>query len=353
LARIMTSSSTDSPPEVVFGMPTYRHVGKLPETLDSLLGQTVARIAIVAVDDGSDDGTFEMLRRYAAKDPRLTVYRNDRRLGYTRNANRALALAREAHPEAAFFAWGSDHDVWHPRWVEKTLACLKENPEAPIAWTWFDRIDADGTVVSTRNLALGRGASADVADRMRFAASEVAASSCLHGLIRLDALDRTGGLCLALVPDRLLIAELGTVGPFAQVEEVLWSRRYFGLVSRQRQRRASFPDGGAHFTYLPITVQHFLVLARDYAWRGLGRPRIGRLRGLRLAYAYAHERVRSLTERRLASRKKARDQRAKDRQRAAKQRRRDLKAAGRATLGTRLRGLRKRLARAGKTSSRS
>ena len=49
----------------------------LPKCLESLIGQTFCDIDIVAVENCSTDGTLEILRQYAAKDPRIMVLISD------------------------------------------------------------------------------------------------------------------------------------------------------------------------------------------------------------------------------------------------------------------------------------
>jgi cellulose synthase/poly-beta-1,6-N-acetylglucosamine synthase-like glycosyltransferase len=60
-------------PKVSVLMPCYNAGETLPEALESLACQTLADFEIVVVDDGSEDGTPEILRSWAARDPRLRV----------------------------------------------------------------------------------------------------------------------------------------------------------------------------------------------------------------------------------------------------------------------------------------
>ncbi|WP_127479196.1 bifunctional glycosyltransferase/CDP-glycerol:glycerophosphate glycerophosphotransferase [Nocardioides pantholopis] len=74
-------------------VPVYNVAAYLPECLDSLLGQTLRDLEVVAVDDGSTDGSLAILEEYAARDPRLRVLaQNNTGQGIARNE--AVALAR-------------------------------------------------------------------------------------------------------------------------------------------------------------------------------------------------------------------------------------------------------------------
>ena len=77
------------------------------------------------VDDCSSDETAEIVARYAGDDERIHFSRNDRRLGLVGNWRRAFELANELHPDLDYFAWGSDHDAWHPRWLESLVPELE------------------------------------------------------------------------------------------------------------------------------------------------------------------------------------------------------------------------------------
>jgi CDP-glycerol glycerophosphotransferase (TagB/SpsB family) len=76
-------------------VPVYNVASYLPECLDSLLGQSLADLEVIAVDDGSTDGCLEILRRYAAADPRLRVLTQENSgQGAARNLGVAEARGR-------------------------------------------------------------------------------------------------------------------------------------------------------------------------------------------------------------------------------------------------------------------
>lgn len=59
--------------EVSIIVPVYNGEKLLPRCLDSLLGQTLADVEILCVDDASTDGTGRVLAEYAARDARVRV----------------------------------------------------------------------------------------------------------------------------------------------------------------------------------------------------------------------------------------------------------------------------------------
>ena len=55
-------------------MPVYNSQEFLEQAMDSLLGQSLKEIEIIAVDDGSTDGSLEILKKYKKEDYRVSVY---------------------------------------------------------------------------------------------------------------------------------------------------------------------------------------------------------------------------------------------------------------------------------------
>ncbi len=74
-------------PKVSIIIPVYNVEAYLRQCLDSVVGQTLREIEIICVDDGSTDGSAEILREYAAKDRRVKVLLHEHtNAGAARNA---------------------------------------------------------------------------------------------------------------------------------------------------------------------------------------------------------------------------------------------------------------------------
>lgn len=82
----------DLGPKVSVILPVYNVARYLRRCLDSVVAQTLRDIEIIAVDDGSTDGSGEILEEYAARDPRFSVIRQENAgAGAARNAGLARA----------------------------------------------------------------------------------------------------------------------------------------------------------------------------------------------------------------------------------------------------------------------
>lgn len=271
-----------------FGVPVYNHAEYMEGAVVSLLAQTRRDLAIVIVDDGSTDATPEIGARLAQADPRVTYVRNERRLGLLANWRRAYALARELHPEARYFAWGSDHDLWEPTWLERLVDALEAQPAAVHAYPLTIRIGADGRPLREG----GRSARVDSVSRNRFqrlarVMLSTQSGSAVYGLFRADALPLAGVYRNVVAADRLLLSELALQGPTVVVPEPLWRRRFRKAVTEERQVEVAFPDGAAPFLMrLPLWVQHASVLSLRLRAGGSSRPALSAGEALVFGIAY-------------------------------------------------------------------
>lgn len=102
-----------------------RDVGR---AVDSILGQTWRDFEFIVIDDGSNDGTDEVLAEY--RDPRLRVVRQQN-TGLTIALNRGLALAR-----GQYVARMDGDDVSMPTRLEKQVAYLEANPACVLVGCW-------------------------------------------------------------------------------------------------------------------------------------------------------------------------------------------------------------------------
>ncbi|MDP9201676.1 MAG: glycosyltransferase [Gemmatimonadota bacterium] len=115
-------------------IPTYNRADLLRLTLQSVLGQTVAPLEVIVVDDGSTDHTAQVCAEFGDF------------VQYLRQKNQRLPAARNAGIRAARGEWialcDSD-DLWQPHKLEMQLAALNATGAA---WsiTDFGIIDPDG-----------------------------------------------------------------------------------------------------------------------------------------------------------------------------------------------------------------
>jgi hypothetical protein len=292
------------PVRAVFGLPLYNGAAHLAEALESLLSQTASDFAIVLADDRSTDETPEIAARYAALDSRISYASNDERLGLARNWKNVFERCVEAFPDAEFFAWASDHDVWHPRWLERLTAALDESPRATLA---FPDVALLRPGAELRLLSTTRDTS-DVVGTFplvnRVIRGGLSRGNMVYGLFRADAVRSAGGFRQVLVPDKLLVAEVALQGPTVRVPELLWYRRPTASFEVARQRRALFPDGRPVVARLPWPFAHGAWIAWDVA-RGRLSPAVAPRRAAPVAGIYVGLNLLAIAEKRLRRARKS------------------------------------------------
>ncbi len=106
-------------------VPVYNTLPYLPKCLDTLLGQTLRRIEIVCIDDGSTDGSSELLDSYAEKDDRLVVL-HQANAGVSAARNKGLDHARGT------FVLFVDSDDYIERYACEKLVNVAERDNADI-----------------------------------------------------------------------------------------------------------------------------------------------------------------------------------------------------------------------------
>lgn len=80
-------------------VPVYKVEKYLPACLDSLLAQTYRNFELIVVNDGSPDGCWQIMQRYAAQDARVRIFCKEnggvssaRNLGWSRQRASTSAL---------------------------------------------------------------------------------------------------------------------------------------------------------------------------------------------------------------------------------------------------------------------
>ena len=64
-------------PKISIIVPVYNAERRLHRCIDSILAQTFRDFELLLIDDGSKDGTWEIMQEYAFKDSRIEVYHQD------------------------------------------------------------------------------------------------------------------------------------------------------------------------------------------------------------------------------------------------------------------------------------
>ena len=130
----------------------YNYAQYLPATLDSLLTQTYANWEAVVLDDGSTDGSADVVRAYAARDSRV-------RLVEQPNAGQNAAVNacyRELRGDVICLL--DSDDVFRPNKLACVLTAFRRQPDCGVVTHYAEVVDGDGKPLGvTLNSRLDHG----------------------------------------------------------------------------------------------------------------------------------------------------------------------------------------------------
>lgn len=130
-------------PRVSVLIPSYNQGRFLPEALDSVLEQDFQDMEIWISDDHSGDASAEVIRGYAARDPRIQFAIQDQNLGMVENWNWCLGRAKGTYIK---FLFGDDR-LSFPWAIGRMVELLETHEQASLAVSARDIIDVHTTVV--------------------------------------------------------------------------------------------------------------------------------------------------------------------------------------------------------------
>ena len=114
-----------SRPAVSVLLTSYNRAAFIAASIESVLRQTFGDFELLIVDDGSTDGTLDIVREYERRDNRIRVVCNERNLGQFENRNRAAELAR-----AGLMKYHDSDDLMYPHCLQVMVSMLQSEPRA-------------------------------------------------------------------------------------------------------------------------------------------------------------------------------------------------------------------------------
>ena len=200
-------------PKVSIVVPVRNGASTIEETLRSLLAQTFRDFEVWVMDDGSTDGTVDIVTQVAETDPldRIRLRSRSAPHGVSLARNGGIALARG---ELIGFLDGDD--LWLPEKLADQVAVLEQYPTAVMAYCWTELMDQVGQ-------RLGQVIDAPFEGWIRehLLVTDFISSGS-NALIRRSPLVQTGGFDTTLThsEDWDLWLRLAAIGPVAKVPKV-------------------------------------------------------------------------------------------------------------------------------------
>lgn len=106
----------------IYKMINKKAIVKL--AINSILSQTYKDFEFIICDDGSNDGTYEMVQNLTRKDSRVILIKNDKNMGLAYSLNHCLSIAK-----GKYIARMDADDISMPNRLEKQINFLNEHLE--------------------------------------------------------------------------------------------------------------------------------------------------------------------------------------------------------------------------------
>jgi len=134
-------SELNEKPEVFTVVPIYNHAPFIERCLRSIINQTYAPAKLLVIDDGSTDGSAEIIERVLKNCPfdSELIVRENRGLCATLNEGFALSHGK-------YFAYLGSDDIWFPQFLEQRVKLLEPRPNVVIGYGHANYIDENDRI---------------------------------------------------------------------------------------------------------------------------------------------------------------------------------------------------------------
>lgn len=241
-------------------VPTYNRANTVGETVDSILAQTYDSLELIVVDDGSTDGTSQVMQAYLGKDPRVT---------YLTKPNGGVASARNlgvAHAQGEFIAFCDSDDIWKPDKLSRQTP-LFQDPAVTLVYTGVLLLHANGKISPNLRGGYCEGQCFETL----LTHNRVACSTAVARAAALDMNDLFDERRdLQGVEDKHLWTRLARIGTLAAVREPLVIYRLSpGSVSSNLERMLNAELLCLHdleTRFAPLSSHEKALFRQAYAW---------------------------------------------------------------------------------------
>lgn len=132
-------------PTISVLIPAYNASNTLGEAVESILNQSYRNFEVVIIDDASTDATWNIIKKYAAKDKRIRPYRNKTNLYIAQVRNQLITYAR-----GIYVAWQDADDISVSDRLKLQMNILEKNKRIGIVGGYLQFFDEENGDLSLR-----------------------------------------------------------------------------------------------------------------------------------------------------------------------------------------------------------
>ena len=224
-------------------MPAYNAEKYIGEAIESILNQTFKEFEFIIIDDCSTDGTWGIIQKYAAKDPRIVPLQNEKNLSISPTRNKLIGLSK-----GKYVVWQDADDISIPYRLEHQYKYMEEHLEVGISAGYLHYFNENG-MGNIRKYA---------PDDTTLRSKIFRYSPCAQpaAIIRRECFKKVGLFPMAspVAEDLAMSFQIGTQYKFGNIQEVLIKYRE--------------TDTGVTYTKLRIMELYTIFLRYRFAGNG-------------------------------------------------------------------------------------
>ena len=130
-------------PKITVGIPVYNAEKTIARAIQSVLNQTYTDFELIITDDGSTDGTLQVIQSFDDSRIRLLLDKENKGISYRLNQQIAMA-------QGEYFARMDADDIMFPNRLERQIEVLEQHPEIDVLGSSVIVIGADNKIVGSR-----------------------------------------------------------------------------------------------------------------------------------------------------------------------------------------------------------
>jgi lipopolysaccharide biosynthesis glycosyltransferase len=120
-------------PDVSVVMTVYNRAEMLEYSIESILNQTYSNFEFIIFDNASTDGSAQVVRNYAAYDPRIVFIQNKKNANLAYNFNRGIKISK-----GKYIARMDDDDISALERFKKQVEFLDKNKDIAVVGTFIE-----------------------------------------------------------------------------------------------------------------------------------------------------------------------------------------------------------------------
>lgn len=199
-------------------MTVYNARPFLRESVSSILSQTYKNLELIVVDDGSDDGSTEIIKSFSKRSRRVKTVFLKKNVGPSHASNAGLKITK-----GMYIARMDADDISYPDRIERQVRFLEKHSDVVLLGGQCRLIDKNGEVVGVKRFP----AEHDDIYRSLFKINPIQHPSCMINCNLFDKKKLSYKNHFLLAHDLELVFDLARYGKLANLgSEILFYRQY-------------------------------------------------------------------------------------------------------------------------------